>query len=82
MNRVGYPKQKLVKIYMKELDELQRLLANTAQLFTHYQNSPISLLRKFGYDLLREYKPEQLSLDASRPKFLVKYSGEQVLKVT
>tara|TARA_B100000035_G_C21016430_1_gene562049 strand:+ start:422 stop:1261 length:840 start_codon:yes stop_codon:yes gene_type:complete len=67
---------------MQELDELRRLLANTTQRFTHYQNLPPSLLRKYGYDLLGEYTPEQLSLDASRLKFLEKHVGLQGLKVT
>ena len=67
---------------MKELDELRRLLANTAQRFTHYQNLPTTLLSKYGYDMLGEYKPEQLSLDASRLKFLEKHLGLQGLKVT
>ena len=67
---------------MKELDELRRLLANTAQRFTHYQNLPTNLLSKYGYDVLGEYKPEQLSLDAPRLKFLEKHLGLQGLKVT
>ena len=67
---------------MKELDELRRLLASTAQRFTHYQNLPISLLSKYGYDLIGEYEPEQLSLDASRLKFLEKHIDLQGLKVT